>query len=132
MAKKSTSTGGAKPKKTTAPKRKTSATTKKAATGTERRKSQRRTGQSDFNAADALLKIVENPLVADLLAVGATAALAAITASRSGRKNDPDYRNSRALKAAGKAAAKAMGQRLTTEFHEIRNAAKTASVRKES
>lgn len=132
MAKKPT-TGGAKPKQKAAPKRKSTAKPQRvAASRPERRKLERPVNESDFNAADALLKIIESPLVIDLLAVGATAALAAITESRSGRKSDPGYKNSRALKAAGKAAAAAMGRRVATEFEEIKTAAKTASARKGS
>lgn len=131
MAKKPT-TGGDKPKKKKAsPKRKGSARPQRAARS-EHRKLDRPVSESEFTAADALLKLMESPLVADLLAVGATAALAAITESRSGRKNDPDYKSSRALKAAGKAAAAAMGRRVATEFEEIRSAAKTSSARKGS
>ena len=106
---------GAKPK----------ATARKAAraTGANRRKSSGRRS-SDLTAADALFKLIESPLVADLLAVGATAALAAIAESRFGRKDDAGRKSSRALKAAGKAATAAMGRRLAAEVEEIRNASK--------
>lgn len=131
MAKKPTS-GGAKPKKA-APRRKSAARPQRAASArTEMRKLNRPASESDFSAGDALLKLLESPLVADLLAVGATAALAAITESRSGRRGDPSYKNSRALKAAGKAAAAAIGRRLSSEFEEIRTAAKTTSTRRGS
>jgi hypothetical protein len=67
-------------------------------------------------------------LVIDLLAVGATAALAAITEHRSGRAQGAmDARGSKkALKAAGKAAAAAVGRRIANEFDEIRTASKRA------
>ncbi|MBA2466003.1 MAG: hypothetical protein H0V46_00150 [Sphingomonas sp.] len=74
---------------------------------------------SSMTAADALQKLIESPLVADLLAVGATAALAAIAGrglSRGGTGGT--------VKAAGKAAAAAMGRRLSTEVEEIRNASR--------
>src|SRR5688572_32483178 len=100
------------------------------AAGTDRRKtSDRRKGDrrsSDLTAADALFKLIESPLVADLLAVGATAALAAIAESRFSRRDDVGRKSSKALKAAAKAAAAAMGRRLSTEVDEIRKASKKA------
>ncbi|HET7708920.1 MAG TPA: hypothetical protein VFK50_05215 [Sphingomicrobium sp.] len=74
-------------------------------------------------ASDAVRKLLESPLVADLLAVGATAALAAIAEHGFGGKGE-GKRTSRAVKEAGKAAAAAMGRRLGTEFDEIRKVAK--------
>ena len=114
------STGTSKRKRSAA-KPKAAARKPARATGAERRKSGRRS--SDMTAADALIKLIQSPLVADLLAVGATAALAAI-ASSSLRKGDDGRRSSSTLKAAGKAAAAAMGQRLSTEVEEIRNSSK--------
>ncbi|MEO6256581.1 MAG: hypothetical protein ABIO69_07215 [Sphingomicrobium sp.] len=75
-------------------------------------------------AVDALLKLLESPLVADLFAVGASAALAAITESRHSRRTGADAKSSKTAKAAGKAAAAAIGRRLSTEFDEIKKAAK--------
>jgi hypothetical protein len=75
---------------------------------------------------DALLKLLESPLVADLLAVGATAALSAVAESRFSRRDD-GHKSSRTVKAAGKAAAAAIGRRLNEEFEAIRDAAKAAS-----
>jgi hypothetical protein len=77
-------------------------------------------------AVDALLKLLESPLVADLLAVGATAALAAVAESRHSRKTGADGKSSKMVKAAGKAAAAAIGRRLSSEFDEIKKAAKKA------
>ena len=71
---------------------------------------------------DALIKLLQSPLVIDLLAVGATAALAAITETRSGRAQGGT--SGKTAKAAGKAAAAAIGRRLATEFEEIRKASK--------
>lgn len=84
-------------------------------------------GSNDSTVTDALFKLLESPLVAELLAVGATAALAAITESRYSRKTGTDAKSSKVLKSAGKAAAAAIGRRLTTEFSEIRKASKTAT-----
>ena len=82
--------------------------------------------QSDM--VDALFKLLQSPLVIDLLAVGATAALAAITETRSSRTQGAmDSRGSKkVLKAAGKAAAAAVGRRIATEFDEIKAASKRA------
>ncbi|GAA4744098.1 hypothetical protein GCM10023264_06710 [Sphingomonas daechungensis] len=81
---------------------------------------------SKSDPVDALVKLLQSPLVIDLLAVGATAALAAITESRSGRTEGAVGTNKRTLKAAGKAAAAAVGRRLATEIDEIREASKRA------
>jgi hypothetical protein len=75
---------------------------------------------------DALIKLLQSPLVIDLLAVGATAALAAITESRSNRTQGAVGTNKKTLKEAGKAAAAAVGRRLANEFDEIRSASKKA------
>lgn len=82
--------------------------------------------ESDLTAADALFKLLESPLVAELLAVGATAALAAIAESRFSRKGDAGRKSGNAVKAAGKAAAAAIGRRLSSEVEEIRKASKKA------
>lgn len=74
-------------------------------------------------AADALVKLIESPLVAELLAIGASAALASLAAGRFGR-GDEGQGTRRALKTAAKSAATAMGTRLATEVEEIRKASK--------
>jgi len=73
-------------------------------------------GQSKAkDAADALWKLAEHPLVGELLAIGATAAVAAIAeGSGKGKKKA----STKAVKAAGKAAAAAIGARLISEFAE--------------
>ena len=76
------------------------------------------------DVVDALIKLLQSPLVIDLLAVGATAALAAITESRSNRTQGAVGTNKKTLKAAGKAAAAAVGRRIANEFDEIRTASK--------
>ena len=131
MAKRATPAGtGTTKRKRAAAKPKTAARKPARAAGTERRrtsdrrKSDRRT--SDLTAADALFKLIESPLVADLLAVGATAALSAVAESRFSRRDD-GHKSSRTVKAAGKAAAAAIGRRLNEEFEAIRDAAKAAS-----
>lgn len=76
-------------------------------------------------AADALMKLLESPLVAELLAVGASAALAALAADRFGRSEDARGTR-RALKSAVKSAATAMGGRIAEEFDDIKQSAKKA------
>ncbi len=133
MAKKaSPAKSGTTGRKRAAAKPKTIAAARKPArvAGADRRKGDRRKSpnrrSSDLTAADALFKLIESPLVADLLAVGATAALAAIAESRFSRREDAGRKSSKALKAAAKAAAAAMGRRLSTEVEEIRKASKKA------
>lgn len=114
------------PAKAGAPGRKRAAAKPKAKTSA--RKPTRKAASSKRSpgdtAVDALLKLLESPLVADLLAVGATAALAAITESRHSRRTGADGKSSKTVKAAGKAAAAAIGRRLSGEFDEIKKAAK--------
>ena len=123
MAKKAKSagSGATMPKRGSAKKGKASAGKVKRAK-TERRASSsgRRSGES---AADAMLKLLQSPLVADLLAVGATAALASISETRHSRLTGADAKSSKTAKAAAKAAAAAIGRRLSTEFEEIKKAA---------
>ena len=85
-----------------------------------------RSSSSQSDPVEALIKLLQSPLVIDLLAVGATAALAAITEHRSSRAQGAMGNSKKALKAAGKAAATAVGRRLQTEFDEIRSASKQA------
>src|SRR5690348_10251542 len=108
--------------------------------GTKSRKSAPRTGTkvarvssssgggskgNGFDASEAFVKLLQSPLMAELVAVAATAALAALAeqgfTSSSATKRK---RAGNAVKAAGKAAAAAVGRRLTTEIDEIRSAAK--------
>jgi hypothetical protein len=84
--------------------------------------------QSGFDASDAFIKLLQSPLVAELVAVAATAALASLaehgfTSTDASRRK----RAGRAVKEAGKAAAAAVGRRLSNELDEIKKAAKTAA-----
>lgn len=79
---------------------------------------------SESGMGDAFIKLLQSPLAAELVAVGATAALAALaehgfTSGGATRGK----RAGRAVKEAGKAAAAAVGRRLGTEIDEIRKAA---------
>src|SRR5690348_4176780 len=123
MAKKATakaSTGGGKKNE------------KKSTSGSGRSVAVRSQGQSEgsqSDVVDALIKLLQSPLVIDLLAVGATAALAAITESRSSRTQNAVGNSKKTLKAAGKAAVAAVGRRLQNEFEEITAASKRGSDR---
>ncbi|HEY7959721.1 MAG TPA: hypothetical protein VID20_06635 [Sphingomicrobium sp.] len=81
--------------------------------------------ENNFDASEAFVKLLQSPLMAELVAVAATAALAALAengfTSSSGSRGK---RAGNAVKAAGKAAAAAVGRRLGTEIDEIRAAAK--------
>lgn len=119
MAKKATPASGKAAKA-----RKPSAKSQSASRKPVRAQSSKRKSQgSDFDAVDALLNLLKSPLVADLLAVGATAAMAAITETRHSRRSGGDQ-STKMMKAAGIAAAAAIGRRLATEFEEIREVSK--------
>ncbi len=92
-------------------------------TGGGSRSSRPRETSGRRDPVDALIKLLQSPLVIELLAVGATAALAALAEHRSSRAQD-DEASGKAEKAAGKAAAAAIGRRLASEFQDIRNAAR--------
>ena len=117
MARKATKTGGAakKPAAKKAPAKKTAA--KKAAP----RKIQRATSSPNA-AGDAFINLLQSPLVADLVAVAATSALAALAEHGFNKSGSGRERTGKAVKEAGKAAASAIGRRLTSEFDEIKKA----------
>lgn len=74
---------------------------------------------STFNIAE----LIDHPLVADLLAVGALAAVGAIADHNvKTRTGEAESGSSKAVKAAGKAAAAAVGKRLMTEVEAIKKA----------
>jgi len=120
MAKKATAKAGSGGKKTQR---------KKASSGSSSGRSvavrsQSRSEGTQADIVDALIKLLQSPLVIDLLAVGATAALAAITETRSSRTQGAVGNSKKTLKAAGKAAAAAVGRRIQNEFEEITAASK--------
>ena len=85
----------------------------------------RRGGGGDVS--EGLIKLLQSPLVADLVAVAATAALAALAEyGFSNRGAGTGRKPGRAVKEAGKAAAAAIGRRLGTELDEIRKVSKAA------
>lgn len=84
--------------------------------------------RAEAGMGDAFIKLLQSPLVAELVAVAATAALAALAEHgfTTGGDGTRGKRAGKAVKEAGKAAAAAVGRRLGTEIDEIRKAA-TAS-----
>ena len=81
---------------------------------------------------DAFIKLLQSPLVANLVAVAATAALAALAEHGFTSRGAADgkragARAGKAVKEAGKAAAAAVGRRLTNELDEIRKASKAGA-----
>lgn len=84
-------------------------------------------GRRSTDAGDAFVKLLQSPLVAELVAVAATAALASLAehgfTSSSGSRSK---RAGKAVKEAGKSAAAAVGRRLSSEIDEIKKAAKAS------
>jgi hypothetical protein len=64
-------------------------------------------------AGDAIGKVLDHPLVGDLIAIGALAAVAAI--AESGKSDPAKVKSADAAKSAAKAAAAAIGARLLKE-----------------
>ncbi len=76
------------------------------------------------NAADALIALVESPLVADLLATAVTAAAATMLEHR--LRNRRGRETGSLVRAVGAATAAAVGKQLASEFEEMRKAAEAA------
>ena len=122
MAKKATSKASSGTSKGTRRSASSSRSVAKASSG-----SRERSGSQDgFNPGDAFIKLLQSPLVAELMAVAATAALAALAEHgfTSGGDASRGKRAGKAVKEAGKAAAAAIGRRLNVEIDEIKSAAK--------
>jgi hypothetical protein len=83
--------------------------------------------QGSFDAGEAFVKLLQSPLVAELVAVAATAALASLAEHGFTTGAPRGKRAGKAVKEAGKAAAAAVGRRLGTEIDEIRKAAKAGA-----
>ncbi len=80
-----------------------------------------KTRKSEHGPIEALARLAESPIVADLIAVGATAAVAALAA-----RGTAGSAKGNAAKNAGKAAAAAIGARLMSEFNAMKESAKDA------
>ena len=119
----------AKTKAADAPKKKKKSAAAKGASLKAATKGGKNKGKSksDGKGFETQMKLADHPLVADLLAVGAMAAVAAIAEQGfSGKSKGKTSGSSKAVKDAGKAAAAAIGKRLITEFEEVKKASTTA------
>ena len=95
----------------------------KSATKSAAKKTAKKTKSKGANKGYvALAKLAEHPLVIDLIAIGATAAVAALAGHSSGGKTRAGKAKS-SVKAAGQAAAVAVGKRLMTEFNAVKDVA---------
>lgn len=127
MAKTATSKSGAKSRSSV---KKSAKTKSRVPVKPRQRASGGRSESATEEMGEAFIRLLQSPLVADLVAVAATAALASLAehgfthrgADESSRRN----RAGKAVKEAGKAAAAAVGRRLSIELDEIRAAAKDA------
>jgi hypothetical protein len=109
-----------------APKKKKAAAPSRALVPAKPKKSNQRSSASG-SGFDGLSKLIEHPLVAELISVAAIAAVAAIADHNvKTRTGEGSKGSKKALKAAGTAAATAIGKRLASEFDEIRKASKKA------
>jgi hypothetical protein len=113
MARKASKSGGPKTKKSTT-----------------KRKSGGSGSASGSTASEAFVSLLQSPLVADLVAVAATSALAALAQEGFNRDGAAGKRAGKAVKQAGKAAADAVKRRLTEEIDAIKKAAKDAKAAK--
>lgn len=85
--------------------------------------------KADGKGIDALWKLAEHPMVGDMLAAGAMAAVALIAEQGLVEKGKKRI-SSKVVKDAGKAAAAAIGLRLLTELDEGKKAAKSSKTAK--
>jgi hypothetical protein len=108
-------------------------TTKPKATRKAKPKQAPRRASRNSSSGFDIAKLLDHPLVADLLAVGAIAAVAAIADhSVKTRTGERESGSSKAVKAAGTAAAAAIGKRLMTEVDAIRDASKAQQAKRGS
>ena len=73
---------------------------------------------------DAFARFAEHPLVSELLAVGAIAAVGVI--AEHSKAGEAEAKSAKAVKNAGKAAATAIGARLLKEFSPLLGGKKSA------
>jgi len=114
-------------KATSKPARRSTKTGSKSRAVAERRSTGGR--RASDNAGEAFIRLLQSPLVAELVAVAATSALAALAEHgfTTGGGGSRGKRAGKAVKEAGKAAAAAVGRRLGNEIDEIRKASKAKS-----
>ena len=120
-AKTTAKTAGADKKKPAKAKAKT-ATKSAAKKPAQKAKTKAKSKKAANKGYVALAKLAEHPLVIDLIAIGATAAVAALAGHSSGGKTRAGKAKS-SVKAAGQAAAVAVGKRLMTEFNAVKDVA---------
>lgn len=108
-------------------KKKTAKTAKGVASATPGKSEKKGGKKSKPNAVDTLWKLADHPLVGELIAIGATAAVAAI--AQQGLAKSKKQGSARAVKEAGKAAAAAIGARLISEFAEDKGAGDAKSAK---
>ena len=130
MAKKASAAGSAakrtkaaakKPKAAAQPKKPAPRKKPKATAEARPRPSAAKTDQKKANAADALVGLLESPLVADLLAAAVSAAAATVIA----HKVKGNRAEGALVRAVGSATAAAVGRQLATQFREMREAKET-------
>ena len=109
-------------KPTSAAKKKPAKAKAKSATKSAAKKTAKKTKTQSQKGYVALARLAEHPLVIDLIAIGATAAVAALAGHSSGGKTRAGKAKS-SVKAAGQAAAVAVGKRLMTEFNAVKDVA---------
>lgn len=98
---------------------------KKRPAAKPRRPAAKRPASKSSSSGFDIAKLIDHPLVADLLTVGAMAAVAAIADHNvKTRTGEAAPGSSKAVRAAGKAAAAAVGKRLMTEVDQLRKTAK--------
>ena len=120
-------TASADKKKSAKPKTKGTA---KSATKSGAKKAGKK-AKGDNKGYVALAKLAEHPLVIDLIAIGATAAVAAL-AGRAHDGKTAGAKTKSTVKAAGQAAAVAVGKRLMTEYQAVKNVSAAAAAKKKS
>ena len=96
-------------------------TAKKGAKKNGAKKNAKKISSKAREGFDGLAKLVDHPLVADLLAAGAIAAVAAIAEHQMNKGKG--HSSSRMVKSIGKAAAAAMGKKLLGDIGAITSAA---------
>jgi len=94
-----------------------------ASKGGAKKGGSKKSGKSkgEHNPIETLARLAESPIISDLIAIGATAAVAAL--ANRGSKPGNHAKN------AGKAAATAIGARLMTEFKAVKASAKEAAAK---
>jgi hypothetical protein len=118
----------AKTTKKAAPKAKKSGKTKSI--GVKAAKIRAKASKAGHTGYDALVKLVDHPLVSDLLAIGAMAAVSAIAGDKGEKLGASGRTTTRSVKAAGKAAATAIGQRILDEFKEVKKTARKSAAKR--